>query len=53
MAVASIEHKQICISPQTATPAAHHSVFYTPDALPVAQPTASKMKTINKTTIDF
>jgi len=29
-------------SRQTTTPAPHHSVFYMPDALPVAQPTASK-----------
>jgi len=27
---------------QTTTPAPHHSVFYRPDALPVAQPTPSK-----------
>jgi len=27
---------------QITTPAPHHSVFYTPDALPAAQPTASK-----------
>jgi len=29
-------------SRQTTMPAPHHSVFYRPDALPVAQPTASK-----------
>ena len=29
-------------SRQTGTPAPHHSVFYRPDALPAAQPTASK-----------
>ena len=29
-------------SRQIITPAPHHSVFYRPDALPVAQPTASK-----------
>ena len=29
-------------SRQTTTPAPHHSVFYSPDALPAAQPTASK-----------
>ena len=29
-------------SRQITTPAAHHSVFYWPDALPIAQPTASK-----------
>ena len=36
-------HVQVCTSLQTdnyATP--HHSVFYRPDALPAAQPTASK-----------
>jgi len=29
-------------SRETTTPAPHHSVFYRPDALPAAQPTASK-----------
>jgi len=29
-------------SREIATPAPHHSVFYRPDALPAAQPTASK-----------
>jgi len=29
-------------STQITTPAPHHSVFYRPDALPAAQPTASK-----------
>ena len=29
-------------SRQTTTPVPHHSVFYRPDALPAAQPTASK-----------
>jgi len=29
-------------SRQTTMPAPHHSVFYTPDALPATQPTASK-----------
>jgi len=29
-------------SRQTTTPAPHQSVFYRPDALPAAQPTASK-----------
>jgi len=29
-------------SRQKTTPASHHSVFYRPDALPAAQPTASK-----------
>jgi len=29
-------------SRQITTPAPHHSVFYRPDALPVAQPTVSK-----------
>jgi len=36
-------HMQVCTSLQTdkhATP--HNSVFYRPDALPVAQPTSSK-----------
>jgi len=33
---------QVCTSSQTATPTSHHSVFYRPDALPDAQPTASK-----------
>jgi len=32
-------HMQVCTSLQ---PALHHSVFYRPDALPAAQPTASK-----------
>ena len=38
-------------SRQITTPAAHHSVFYRPDALPAAQPTASKhwRHTINTT----
>jgi len=37
-------HMQVCTSLQTDnhTPALHHSVFYRPDALPAAQPTASK-----------
>jgi len=39
-------HWSICKSAprsrQITTPAPHHSVFYTPDALPAAQPTASK-----------
>jgi len=36
-------HMSVCTSLQTDTmPAPHHSVFYRPDALPVAQPTASK-----------
>ena len=37
-------HMQVCASLQTDnhTPALHHSVFYRPDALPAAQPTASK-----------
>ena len=33
---------KVCTSSQTTTPASHHSVFYRLDALPVAQPTASK-----------
>ena len=32
-------------SRQITTPAPHHSVFYRPDALPAAQPTASKKTT--------
>ena len=36
-------HMQVCISLQTDNhPAPYHSVFYRPDALPAAQPTASK-----------
>ena len=36
-------HMQVCTSLQTdTTPAPHRSVFYRPDALPAAQPTASK-----------
>ena len=36
-------HMQVCTLLQTdTTPAPHRSVFYRPDALPVAQPTASK-----------
>jgi len=36
-------HMQVCTSIQTDNHASsHHSVFYRPDALPVAQPTASK-----------
>jgi len=35
-------HMQVCTSLQTTTPAPRHSVFYRPDALPAAQPTASK-----------
>ena len=36
-------HMQACTLLQTdTTPAPHHSVFYRPDALPAAQPTASK-----------
>jgi len=30
------------LDPDTTKPASHHSVFYRPDALPAAQPTASK-----------
>jgi len=32
---------EVCTSSQTTTPTSHHSVFYRPDALPAAQPTAS------------
>jgi len=36
-------HMQVCTSLQTDNHAStHHSVFYGPDALPAAQPTASK-----------
>jgi len=35
-------HMQVCTSSQITTPTSHHSVFYRPDALPGAQPTASK-----------
>jgi len=36
-------HMEVCTVLQTdTTPAPHCSVFYRPDALPVAQPTASK-----------
>jgi len=35
-------HMQVCTSLQTTMPAPHRSVFYRPDALPTAQPTASK-----------
>jgi len=35
-------HKSAPSSRQITTPAPHHSVFYRPDALPAAQPTASK-----------
>ena len=35
-------HMQVSTSLQTTTPAPHRSVFYRPDALPAAQPTASK-----------
>ena len=43
-------HMQVCTSLHTDnTPAPHCSVFYTPDALPAAQPTASKhWRTWNK-----
>jgi len=34
--------KSATLSRQTTMPAPHHSVFYRPDALPAAQPTASK-----------
>jgi len=38
-------HMQVCTSLQAdnhASTPSHHSVFYRPDALPAAQPTASK-----------
>ena len=34
---------QVCTSSQITVPTSHHSVFYRPDALPAAQPTASKL----------
>jgi len=39
-----LEHMQVCTysSRQITMPTPHHSVFYRPDALPAAQPTASK-----------
>jgi len=37
-----LRHMQVCTSLQTTTPVTHRSVFYRPDALPAAQPTASK-----------
>ena len=44
-------------SRQITTPAPHHSVFYRPDALPAAQPTASKhwrhQKTFNDAKLSF
>ena len=44
MAVASAgPYASLHLTPrQVTTPAPHHSVFYRPDALPAAQPTASK-----------
>ena len=41
---------QVCTSSQTATPTSHHSVFYRPDALPAAQPTAWKQRQITPST---
>jgi len=35
-------YMQVCTSSQTTTPTSHLSVFYRADALPAAQPTASK-----------
>ena len=35
-------YMQVCTSSQTTTPTSHPSVFYRLDALPAAQPTASK-----------
>ena len=40
-------------SRQITTPATHHSVFYRPDALPAAQPTASKHWTLSPTILRF
>jgi len=38
---------------QTTTPAPHHSVFYRPDVLPAAQPTASKHWNITSWLIQY
>jgi len=38
---------------QITTPAPHHSVFYMPDAVPAAQPTASKQKKREKERYDI
>ena len=43
MAVASAgPYASLHLAPDITMPVPHHSVFYRPDALPVAQPTASK-----------
>ena len=43
MAVASAgPYASLHLATDITTPAPHHSVFYMPDALPAAQPTASK-----------
>ena len=42
MAVASAGYMQVCTLSQTTMPTSHHAVFYRSDALPAAQPTASK-----------
>ena len=44
MAVASAGPYEVCTSSHITTPTSHHSVFYRPDALPAAQPTASKTR---------
>jgi len=48
-------HWAICKSAlrsrQITTPAPHHSVFYRLDALPAAQPTASKLMSLQQTNI--
>ena len=50
MAVASAGPYAILhLSRQITTPAPHHSVFYRPDALPAAQPTASSTEEKNST----
>ena len=42
-------HTQVCTLLQTdTTPAPHHSVFYRPDALPAAQPTANNFYKIRR-----
>jgi len=42
MSGSQLGYMQVCTLLQTTTPAPHRSVFYRPDALPAAQPTASK-----------
>jgi len=42
MSGSQLVYMQVCTLLQTTTPAPHRSCFYRPDALPAAQPTASK-----------